>query len=399
MFRLLTLWFLSFLLFFGSVIAAELQVKPLYSDKRFPPIDKLHAGCMQNADIALATELDIKEIRVSLQFDPQKIDILRILPDNKNRDEVIDYDIKYGEIVYTHKNMVYNPWYEIKVFSMMFNSKKDINAVDFVFGSGSYAITQWWQRINLEWKQSIPFANVPECDPDIIPPSVTLIRPIPSESGIALDSLFVFEIKDIGKWYDPESIYILIGQDAYTINTPWVAFSGEYLVVQPKTWLPVASEIELKVSVSDFQTFWWTNRTEKTFIINTASSVVLDENINPMELKQRSRELRQNQWSSEECRLLQSLQWFIAEDNRQMIEDVAAKIECELVLAVSPELSVAEKEHNAAWVLLVEEKWGIWLFAITGWVLFFVTLLLKLHYFVSYKEHKKLLAEKTIKPL
>gem|GEM_PF-2531981 len=31
-----------------------------------------------------------------------------------------------------------------------------------------------------------------------------------------------------------------------------------------------------------------------------------------------------------------------------MIEDVAAKIECELVLAVSPELSVAEKEHNAA---------------------------------------------------
>gem|GEM_PF-1546622 len=130
------------MLFFGSVIAAELQVKPLYSDKRFPPIDKLHAGCMQNADIALATELDIKEIRVSLQFDPQKIDILRILPDNKNRDEVIDYDIKYGEIVYTHKNMVYNPWYEIKVFSMMFNSKKDINAVDFVFGSGSYAITQ-----------------------------------------------------------------------------------------------------------------------------------------------------------------------------------------------------------------------------------------------------------------
>jgi hypothetical protein len=82
---------------------------------------------MQNADINLATELDIKEIHVVLQFDPQKIDILRILPDNKNRDEVINFDIRYGEIAYSHKNMVYNPWYEIKVFSMMFNSKKDIS--------------------------------------------------------------------------------------------------------------------------------------------------------------------------------------------------------------------------------------------------------------------------------
>lgn len=377
-------------------MAAELQVKPLYSDKRFPPTDKLHAGCMQNADITLATELDIKDIRVTLQFDPEKIDILRILPDNKNRDEVIDYDIKYGEISYSHKNMVYNPWYEIKVFSMMFNSKKDISNVDFVFGSGSYAVTQWGQRINLEWQVAIPFANVPECDPDIIPPSVTLIRPVPSESGIALDSLFVFEIKDIGKGYDPESIYILIGQDAYTINTAWVAFSGEYLVVQPKTWLPVASEIDVKVSVSDLQVFGWANRTEKTFIINTASGVVLDDNINPMELKQRSRELRQNQWSSEECRLLQSLQWFIAEDSRKMIEDVAAKIECDLVLAVEP-LSWEDAMHGSASVLLVQEKSWLSLFAITWWILFFVTLLLKLHYLASYKEHKKLLTEKTTK--
>ncbi len=399
MFRLLSLWLVSFLLFFGSVIAAELQVEPLYSDKRFPPTDKLHAGCMQNADITLATELDIKEIRVVLQFDPQKIDILRILPDNKNMDEIIDYDIRYGEISYSHKNMVYNPWYEIKVFSMMFNSKKDISGVDFVFGSGSYAVTQWGQRINLEWKATIPFATVPECDPDIIPPSVTLIKPVPSESGIALDSLFVFEIKDIGKWVDEESIYILIGQDAYTINTQGVAFSWEYLVVQPRTWLPVASEIEVKVASSDLQVFWWANKTEKTFVINTASWVVLDDDINPMELKQRSRELRQNQWSSEECKLLQSLQGFIAEDNRQMIEDVAAKIECDLVLAVDAELWSPDQTHNAASVLLVQEKWGMSLFAITGWVLFFVTLLLKLHYFVSYKEHKKLLAQKTTRSL
>jgi hypothetical protein len=39
------------------------------------------------------------------------------------------------------------------------------------------------------------------------------------------------------------------------MNTPGVAFSGEFLVVQPKTRLPVASEIEVKVAVSDLQVF------------------------------------------------------------------------------------------------------------------------------------------------
>ncbi len=391
MFRGLLWLLLSTLVFVGASFAAELLVDPLYSDPRFPPTDRLHAGCMQSADINLATELDIKDIHVVLQFDPQKVDILRILPDNKNRDEIIDFDIRYGEIVYSHENMVYNPWYEIKIFSMMFNSKPDIEDVLFTFGSGSYAVTQWWQRINLEGDSIIPFATVPECDPDIIPPSINLIRPFPSQSGIALDSLFVFEIKDIGKWVDKDSIYVLIGQDAYTMNTQGVAFSGEHLVVQPRNWLPVGSEIEVKVSVSDLQEFGWPNRSEKTFVINTADGIILDDNINPMELKQRSRELRQQQWSSDECKLLQSLQWFIAESNREMVEAMALKLECDVVLAIEGldmDISDTTLSHSAAWFFTVEETSWFSLFAITWWVLFFVTLLLKLHYFVSYKKHK-----------
>jgi len=210
---------------------------------------------MQNADINLATSSDVTEIHVNLQFDPQKIDILRILPDYKNREESIKFDIKYGEISYSHTNMIYTPWYEIKVFNILFNSKNNIDAVDFVFGSGSYAIGQGGKRINLTGNVVIPFATVTECDPDIIPPSVSLIRPIPSESGVSLDSLFVFEIKDIGKGVDLDSISIVIDEQSYTMATPGVAFSGEFLVVQPKTWLPVASEVEVKVTVSDLQIF------------------------------------------------------------------------------------------------------------------------------------------------
>ncbi|MBP7061434.1 hypothetical protein KA037_05120 [Patescibacteria group bacterium] len=56
--------FTTAMLLVSVTTAAELMVKPLYSDKRFPPTDKLHASCMQNADIVLKSEKDIKEIKV-----------------------------------------------------------------------------------------------------------------------------------------------------------------------------------------------------------------------------------------------------------------------------------------------------------------------------------------------
>jgi hypothetical protein len=43
------------------------------------------------------------------------------------------------------------------------------------------------------------FADVPECEPDIIPPSLSLIYPKDTTARIALDQYFVFDIKDIGK--------------------------------------------------------------------------------------------------------------------------------------------------------------------------------------------------------
>jgi len=345
---------------------------------------------MQNADINLATSSDVTEIHVNLQFDPQKIDILRILPDYKNREESIEFDIKYGEISYSHTNMIYTPWYEIKVFNILFNSKNNIDAVDFVFGSGSYAISQGGKRVNLTGNVVIPFATVTECDPDIIPPSVSLIRPIPSESGVSLDSLFVFEIKDIGKGVDLDSISIVIDDEPYTMATPGVAFSGEFLVVQPKTWLPVASEVEVKVSVADLQIFGWANKAEKTFFVNTASHVVLDEKLNPMELKQRSREIRQHRWSPEECQLLTSIQSFIAESNQSMIQAVADKLECDLVLSFEDDYD-ASAMHGSAGFFLTQDPNKLSIFALLWWLLFLVTLILKLHYFSCYKKQKKIL--------
>jgi len=379
--------FTTAMLLVSVTTAAELMVKPLYSDKRFPPTDKLHASCMQNADIILKSEKDIKEIKVIMWFDPEKVDIMRVLPDYKNKEEVVDFTIKDSQIIYQHKKMIYNPWYEIKIFSMLFNSTKDITDTTFTFEKGSYAITTNSGYVDLEWYTTIPFATVPECEPDIIPPSVKLVQPIDNGSGIALDSLFVFEIKDSGKGVDPSSIYVSIGKDVYTVNSMGVAYSGTTLVVQPRSWLPVDSEIDVKVAASDLQVFGWSNTVQKTFTVVTAADVILDNNISPGQLRARSMDIAANQGSVEECILLQNLTMLISSDNQYMIDEISAKMDCSATLS-------AENidEHSAAGMYVVkQDTTKLSIFAITWWVLFFLSLILKMHYFVAYRRNQKIL--------
>lgn len=379
--------FTTAILLVSVTTAAELVVKPLYSDKRFPPVDKLHASCMQNADIVLKSEKDIKEIKVIMWFDPEKVDIMRVLPDYKNKDEKIDFEIKDSQIIYQHKKMIYNPWYEIKIFSMLFNSAKDITDTTFTFEKGSYAITTNSGYIDLEWYTTIPFATAPECEPDIIPPSIKLIQPIDQGSGIALDSLFVFEIKDSGKGVDPASIKASIGKDVYTVNSMGVAYSGNTLVIQPRSWLPVDSEIDVKVSASDKQQFGGPNTAQKTFTVVTAADVVLDNNISPGQLRARSMDIAANQWSLEECILLQNLTMLISSDNQYMIDEIGAKMNCAETLA-----SQNIDEHAAAGLYVIkQDTTKLSIFAITGWILFFLSLILKMHYFVAYRRNQKIL--------
>ncbi|MEI8009528.1 MAG: hypothetical protein WCI00_09580 [bacterium] len=46
---------------------------------------------------------------------------------------------------------------------------------------------------------TLNFSQVPECEPDVVPPSINLVYPKDTQQKIALDQYFVFDIKDIGK--------------------------------------------------------------------------------------------------------------------------------------------------------------------------------------------------------
>ncbi len=83
------------------------------------------------------------------------------------------------------------------------------------------------------------FAEVPECDPDIIPPSVTLIYPKDTQEPIALDQYFIFDIKDLGKGVDKTSVVVSFLGEKYAYGSEYLTWNGNYLTFSPKQWIPL----------------------------------------------------------------------------------------------------------------------------------------------------------------
>lgn len=280
----------------------------------------------------------------------------------------------------------------MKVFSMMFHAWYSIDTLDFSFAPGSYLVTKQGDRIELLWSVFLLFAPVTECDPDIVPPSITLIKPSINSTGwVPLDSLFVFSLKDVGKGIDFGSLSVSIGGDIYGISSPGVVISGNYLVVQPKKWLPVSSIITVSLQVSDLQQYGWANTTQKTFKITTASSVLLEDTINPVILKDQSRALRALQGSDDECRFLRSLASMKTDALVNPISSLMDKLHCDLVVWVMGGVSPTPPHGSAPLDVLTDSK-VFSLFALTWWGLFIITFLLKLHYMYFYRKNKKLLS-------
>lgn len=379
---------LVLILFFGAVLYANtLSIKPLYTDKRFPPNDKLHAGCMHTASITLSTNYDVREVHVIMEYDATMMDVFRIMPDSKNQNEKIFYEIRNGEIQYDHTNIVYIPWYEIPLFSIMFHSSKGAATIPIVFAKGSYILTRDSQKIPLEGEQTIQFAKVPECEPDIIPPLINMVKPLESNTGVSLDSIFAFDIKDSGKGVDRSSVYITIAGDVYTISSPGVAQSGDIILVEPRSFLPVNKKVEAVVKVADKQQYGGANIVEKTFTIKTAKDIELDGSLTPAQLNRRVTEIRAKRGSIDECTMMQSIYSMINSANQGLVSNIYNKLECDVVLADNDSSTISDKKHQASSILLTEQdtRRGVSVFGVTGWILFILAIILKLNYFIAYK--------------
>jgi len=84
------------------------------------------------------------------------------------------------------------------LFHLDFQSKTGVTQTNLVVATGSYFVTNG-KIVYLQASFPLQFASVPECDPDIVPPSVDLVFPQDPTARTTLDQYFVFNIQDDGK--------------------------------------------------------------------------------------------------------------------------------------------------------------------------------------------------------
>ena len=356
----------------------------MYSDARFPPVDAFHAWCMQDAKVLFdATEKNITKIHLELQYAPDDLEISRILW----VDQVIaNYRIEYDRVIFDIDSPVLN--WATPLFHLNFESKGTALQTDILVATWSYFVTNG-KITYLQEKFPLTFAQVPECTPDIVPPSVNLIFPKDPEAKISLDQYFVFEIKDADKWVDKNSIRVFLNDQVYTVaNTENLKWKGNYLSFYPQDWLAVNKKINLQISVGDLQSYGGANTTEKLFSFKTAPGLALLDNIDPMTLRTYARNATQMAGTPEECLLLQNFYARSDASFQSGLDTILQKLSCTIKTVAGNEdifgdtsTVTPNKTSKLSFVSV---------FAVLGRILFVIALILKFHYMASYKKHKKL---------
>ena len=194
--------FLSFCIL-GSIIgithAAQISIDPQFADSRFEPADKLHAGCINEANVSLKTSKeDINSLRLILSYEPEKIQIMDIKPTDAYKN-ILDTKIEYDKVVVTLLDATIPNNDTTKLFTISFKSAETISESVLAIHKPSYVMTKSSTKIPIFVEQTLPFAQVTECEPDVVPPTIMLSKPKDTTSPLAMDSYFVFAIKDLGK--------------------------------------------------------------------------------------------------------------------------------------------------------------------------------------------------------
>ena len=205
--------------------------------------------------------------------------------------------------------------------------------------------------------------EVPECDPDIVAPSVILLFPSDKTwEFVALDTYFKFEIEDSWKWVNEDSIKIRIDNTAYTLADIEHVRNGNDLTVYPDIWMPFNTWFEVRISVSDKQAYWKSNDTVKTYKFQTSDELKLLNEINPVEFRKIVNMSQYLKWTKDECRLLSEVYSDWMQKNLDAVKSINTKLEC-------GELVVIEKTWDVVSVNKNDGKYFS-VFAMMGRVLF-----------------------------
>ncbi len=370
---------------------AKVTFQPLYSDIRFQPSDKLHAWCSNSADILFSPQgQKITKFKLVLYYHPENLEILRILP--TINDGSATSKIEYNKILLEVTNPKFESSTANKSFFQIYFKSTTAGKDTIILGTWSEVVTPT-KTYPLEEIFELNFAKVPECEPDIIPPSINLIYPKDSEQRIPLDQYFIFDIKDIGKGVDKTSVMINFQGDQYFYGSENIKRNGNYLTFYPNKRLPIDTDIDLSIMISDQQSYGGANKTQSKYTFISATWMLLTKQITPIIFRRIAQEAEKISASVDECDLLTDL--YIKSDVTYQWElrSIMQKVGCDIsVLTTTINEKVIEKDTTPQ----QSQYRNISVFATIGWILFFITFTLKLHYLTSYRKHKKINSEKRI---
>jgi len=369
----------------GFVRWAKVTFQPQYSDVRFQPADQLHAGCTNSADILLSSQgQKITKFTLVLYYDPDQLEILRILPTDTT--SITSSKIEYNKITLEVQNPSFTSSTQAKSFFQIDFKSDTAGQENISLGTGSDAVIAN-KIMPLAGIFTMNFVQVPECQPDIVPPNINLIYPKDTIQRIHLDQYFIFDIKDIGKWVDKNSVIINFDGDKYFSWSENMKRNGDYLTFYPSKRIPIDKTINLKISVADQQVYGWPNTTASAYTFMSATGMSLNKEISPLLFRMIAQEASKISASPNECALLADYYTKAQISYQQELKSILQKVWCDLstidTSLLSPDTNVVQKNTQQ------KNYTNISVFATIWWILFFITFVLKMHYLLAYKKHKK----------
>lgn len=388
--NILARWSIGIIAMLWFAFWAKVTFQPLYSDVRFQPADKLHAGCTNSADILFSPQgQKISKFTLVLYYNPENVEILRILP---TYDGVGNSKIEYNKITLEVQNPTFTSTTETKSFFQLYFKSDIVGKEVLTLGTGSEAVTAS-KTYPLDGTFDLNFAQVPECEPDIVPPSINLIYPKDTAQRITLDQYFIFDIKDIGKGVDKTSVMVNFGGEQYFYGSENLKRNGNYLTFYPGKRIPINENMDLKILITDKQSYGWANKTESVYSFQTATGMALNKQINPMMFRKIAQEAEKISASVDECVLLADFYSKSDVKYQQDLKSIIQKVGCDLNTV---DTSLLEADENTANGMNAQQKQyrNISVFATLGRILFFIAFTLKIHYLLSYRRHKRMNSEK-----
>ena len=356
-------WIVSLFAVFWLTFA-QVSLNPVYTSERFQPSDKFHAGCENQIDVIFSLDNSkIWGVNAILEYEWDEIEILKVLP-NGEKENNLAYTVENDKI--TFSKLKSDNALDNVVFSLFFKSKTNVDFSKFSFSKWSYVVDSKWNMVDLEWNYDFQFVEVPECDPDIVAPSIELLFPL-NKTGefVALDTYFQFEISDQWKWVNTGNIRITIDGMAYGLWNIEHEWEWNKLTIYPSFWMPFNTGFIVEISVPDKQAYWQANVTTKQYEFQTSDELNLLNEIDPVEFRKLVNMNQYFKWTADECDLLAELYADSDQWKWELLKSINSRLGCW-------EMVVVENTWSANTIENIDENnWKDFsVFAVLGWILF-----------------------------